>query len=252
LSAILVDVSGDRLLYTEPQRYSAVVTDRWGRFETTLVNDGQSFELVVRGHRFQGATLDGLELVGPPADTSEPPDLNRGDLCSCTIEWIMPVRIAVSGAEPDEMALHARLTLGDPAPNGAIDHVGVVLALHLRGGVIETTRPHGLMEDALLDLLHRLPADARLVSCICCAFSDYHPVGSGFIGTLACFRDAKDAYRTVNSKRDLFQVWPQLSGFVQETFWCPQFEQRQSGAGYRGWPSELSSPSGREQDPLAQ
>ena len=246
-------MSNGQPLYAEPQRYPAAVTDTRGRVETTLVNDGQNFEMVVRGNRFEGATLDGLELLGPPADAGGLPDLHHGYLCSCTIEWIMPVQVAALGAESVEARLHARLVLGDPAPNNAIDNLGVTLALHLPGGVVETTRPQGWMEDALLDLLNRLPDGVHLVACIACAFSDYHPAGSGVIGSMACFRGAKDAYRAVDSKRDLFQVWSQRSGFVQETFCCPEFEQRQSGAGYRGWPSELSSRhSGREQDPSAE
>jgi hypothetical protein len=226
-------MGSDPPMYAEPQRYPAVVTDRWGRFETTLVNDGQNFEMELRDHRFKGNSIDSLELVESPVSTGEPPTLSHGDLCSCTIEWTMSVQVAASGTtESAEAKLRARLVLGDPAPNHAIDYVGVTLVLHLPGAVIETTRPQGWMEDALLDLQRQLPDGFRLVACISCAFSAYHPAGSGFIGSMACFRAAKDAYRAVNSKRDLFQVWPQRSGFVQETFCCPQFERRISCRGF--------------------
>jgi len=53
---------------------------------------------------------------------------------------------------------------------------------------------------------------------------------------MACFRDHENAYRAVAGKRDLFALWDRRSGFVQETFHCPDFEQRPSGSGYRGWP----------------
>lgn len=131
--------------------------------------------------------------------------------------------------------LTARLVLGDPAPHKAVDFVGVTLQLHLPTGVVETTAPQGWMEDALMDLQRRLPDGTRLLACISCAYSDYHPAGSGFIGSMACFRGCKDAYRAVAGKPDLFALWDKKSGFVQETFHCPDFEQRQSGTGYRGW-----------------
>ena len=230
---ILADVSG-ALGYASPQHYPAVVTDRWGRFETTLVNTGGTFTTVVRGNRFEGTSVDGLELVGAPAETGEPPVLNHGDLCSCTIEWRMPVEVSLAGAGVSSVPLTARLVLGDPAPDNGIDCVGVTLRLHLPTGVVETSAPQGWMEEALADLQRRLPDGTRLLACISCAFSDYHPAGAGFIGSMACFRDRKDAYRTVADKWDLIALWDRRSGFVQETFHCPDFEQRRPGSGYRG------------------
>ncbi|MFI5534162.1 DUF6304 family protein [Kitasatospora sp. NPDC051853] len=224
----------EALGYASSQHYPAVVTDRWGQSQTTLVNNGRMFTMVLRGNRFEGTSVDGLELVGAPADTDEPPTLHQGDLCSCTIQWRMPVQVSLADAGIMSAPLAARLVLGDPAPNHAIDSVGVTLQLHLPAGVVETTTPQGFMEDALMDLQRELPDGTRLLACISCAFSDYHPAGSGFIGSMACFRDCKDTYRAVAGKRDLFALWDKRSGFVQETFHCPDFEQRQSGTGYRG------------------
>ncbi|MGW2397398.1 DUF6304 family protein [Kitasatospora sp. NPDC001664] len=224
----------DAFGYASPQHYPAVVTDRWGQFRTTLVNSGRTFTMVLRGNRFEGTSLDGLELVGAPAETDEPPALDHGDLCSCTIEWSMPVEVSLPDTGPVSAPLDVRLVLGDPALTRAVDLVSVTLALHLPAGVVETTAPQEYMEDALLDLQRGLPDGTRLLACISCAFSDYHPAGSGFIGAMACFRDRKDAYRAVVGKRGLFAVWAERSGFVQETFHCPDFEQRQPGTGYRG------------------
>ncbi|MEU1182500.1 DUF6304 family protein [Streptomyces sp. NPDC005820] len=224
----------ETLGYASPQHYPAVVTDCWGRFETVLVNNGGTFTMVLRGNRFEGTSVDSLQLVGAPAETVEPPALHHGDLCSCAIEWRMPVEVSLADSGRVSVPLTARLVLGDPAPNNAIDSVGVTLQLHLPTGVVETTAPQGWMEDALMDLQRRLPDGTRLLACISCAYSDYHPAGSGFIGSMACFRDCKDAYRAVAGKPDLFALWDKKSGFVQETFHCPDFERRQSGTGYRG------------------
>ena len=74
----------------------------------------------------------------------------------------------------------------------------------------------------------------HLRACVCCAFSDYSPYGHGLFGGMACFRDVKEAYRRVSTKQALFELWPRLSGYVQETHLCPEFELRRPGAGYRG------------------
>jgi hypothetical protein len=79
-----------------------------------------------------------------------------------------------------------------------------------------------------------MPAGTYLKTCINCAFSDYSPSGHGLFGGLACFRDNKTGYRAVRTKRDLFGIWITMTGFVQETFLCPEFERRSPGTGYRG------------------
>ena len=215
-------------------RVLAILGDHaWCSLETTLVNDGQNFELELRGNRFEGGTVDGLELVVPSVSSAEPPDLYQFGLCACVIEWAMPVRVVFPGAGTTTMDLRAHLTLGDPTPRGGLDRGNVALTLQLSTGIV-ATEPQESMEDALLEPQRRLPAGVHLVACISCAFSDYHPVGSAFIGSMACFRDAKDSYRVVGSKVALFQVWDQRSGFVQETFCCKDYEQRRTGAGYRG------------------
>lgn len=219
--------------YPSPYPYPATVTNRWGRVDTTLVNDGQTFTLTLRGNRFAGPSPDSLELVGTPAETDTPPTLRLGDLCACTIEWRMPIGVSLPGTGPTTLPLTVQLVLGDPKPNNAIDAFGATLTLHLPTGGVETTRFDD-MERALLDLQRQLPDGTRLLACITCAFSDYFPAGTGFIGAMACFRDHKDAYRTVNSKQGIFDLWDKRSGFVQETFHCPDFEQRRPGAGYRG------------------
>lgn len=219
--------------YPSPRHYPATVTDRWGHVATTLTNDGRTFTLALRGNRFAGASLDGLELVGPLADPDRPPTRHHGDLWSCVIEWRMPITVAQPETEPADVPLSARLRLGDPGADTVVDTMSVVLTLHLPAADL-TTAPREHMEDALLDLQRQLPDGTRLRACISCAFSDYFPAGSGFIGLLACFRDHKDTYRTVTGKSDLFAVWDKNSGPVQETFGCDEHEPRPPGTGYRG------------------
>ncbi|MFE2410227.1 DUF6304 family protein [Kitasatospora sp. NPDC059408] len=225
------------LRYEPPLRLPAVVTDRWGRADTVLVNDGQTFSLLLRGNRYEGDSLDSLELVGRLDEDALPPDLTRLDeLCSCTIEWRTPLQVTGPGPDPRPGLLHARLVLGDANPDGSLDALHVTLELDLPddGGTVASGGPWEDMEDALLDLQRRLPPGVALAACIACAFSDYSPAGSGFIGSMACFRDAKDAYRGVTGKADIFRLWDRRTGFAQETFHCAEFEPRRPGTGYRG------------------
>ena len=70
--------------------------------------------------------------------------------------------------------------------------------------------------------------------CFCCAFSDYHPVGNGLFGDLACFRNKKQAYLAIRNKYELMDLWLAHIEDVQETYYCPEFERRKRGTGYRG------------------
>jgi hypothetical protein len=89
-------------------------------------------------------------------------------------------------------------------------------------------------EQALLDIARKLPEGMYMKTCFFCSFSDYSPAGSGLFGTLACFRDNKQAYLAVQSKHALFEIWDTLTGSVQETYHCDEFERRKPGTGYRG------------------
>jgi hypothetical protein len=51
---------------------------------------------------------------------------------------------------------------------------------------------------------------------------------------MLCFRGCKAEYRQVKSKGDLFRIMDKLTGQVQETWLCPEYEHRAPGTGYRG------------------
>ena len=70
--------------------------------------------------------------------------------------------------------------------------------------------------------------------CHTCAFSDYHPVGTGTFGGLACFRDHKQEYLALKGKAALMHFFNKSTENVQETYLCPEFEKRIPGTGYRG------------------
>jgi hypothetical protein len=215
-------------------QYAASYADRFGRESTSIANDGTTLSMVVRGVAFAGSDFDGLEPVaGTDPDRLASFTLQGGCLCSCVIEADIPILVATPGGTEDGL-LRARLELGQPAPNGGLDREHLILELRFGGRVFRSSGRSGWFEDEMLDVQNQLPPGDHLRACITCAYSDYSPVGHGLFGGLACFRDHKAEYRAVRSKADLFRIWGTMTGFVQETYLCPQFERRQPGTGYRG------------------
>lgn len=186
----------------------------------------------IRGVTFTGSDFDALEpSAGMDAAAFT---TSYGMLTNYELGWEMPVQVVRAGAEL-AATLSCQLVLASPAAAGGRGAEELTLSLSVPGGKpVATTRPHGFLEDALADIQRQLPPDTELKACISCAFSDYHPAGSGLSGSLACFRDNKAAYLAVSGKRELFQVWDTRTEFVRETHLCPHYARRSAHAGYRG------------------
>lgn len=212
-----------------PQSYPAKYHDENGCVITSFRNDGRELRMAVRGVEFAGRDFDALEPT-----TSDPSDLasftlQQNCLCSCRLEWQVQVPIFVEG-QLAEGALSAKLLLGAPHSNGGIDCEELALKLEFPGGASETRRAHGWFSEALEDLQSTLPAGVFLLCCFNCALSHYSPAGYGFFGWLGCFRDRKDLARAAWSKGEVFSLYTShLTELVQETHFCPEFEQRYLG-----------------------
>jgi hypothetical protein len=214
--------------------YPARYTDRYGAEPTSIANDGATLSMVVRGVVFEGSDFDSLEPVaGTDPDRLASFTLQQESLCSCVIEADIPIPVATPGGT-EEGVVMARLELGNPAPKGGLDREHLTLELRVGGRAFTSSGRSGWFEDEMLDVQGQLPPGTYLRACINCAYSDYSPVGHGLFGGLACFRDNKAGYLAVRSKADLFRVWGTMTGFVQETYLCPEFRRRQPGTGYRG------------------
>lgn len=216
--------------------YPATYHDRQGEEATTIANDGKTLRMVVRGVEFTGESFDFFEHCLDPGDPALASfSLHGRDLCSCVIECDMPMQVAV-GNETLDSNLHMRLDLGDPRPGGdrGIDREELLLNLTIAGKSFSSCGQHGWFENELLEIQAALPGGMYMKCCTTCAFSDYSPYGNGMFGCMACFRDNNAAYRAVKGKASLFAIWDTLSGFVQETYLCPEYERRKPGSGYRG------------------
>jgi len=217
-----------------PGRY----TDRHGTEAVVFESDGRELiRTTIRGVRFEGDSMDDLGALG-----GEPPEAPfiffDGGLCSCLLEWEVPMPVTVEGQGVRTAVLDCALRLGDPAgPGRGLDAETLTTTLRLDGREYRNREGQGDFESALHDIQRQLPAGVRLQACVACAWSDYNPAGNGLMAGLACFRDAKDRYRQVDGKHGptgIFAVWQELTEFVQETWLCGEFDHRAGDTGYRG------------------
>lgn len=219
------------------QEYPAVYRDTHGEEPTSITNDGRQLRMVVRGIEFMGTDFDSLDPVGSPASEQLATfTFETGSLCACTITCDIPVPV-IMGREMLPGNLHMHLELGNPrpAPRGGIDREDLVLVLSVsRQTFTSRGQSRGFFEDELQDIQAALSEGMYIKACISCAFSDYHPVGHGLFGGLACFRGNKETYRAAKGKTEVMRLWDTMTEFVQETYLCPEFEKRQPAAGYRG------------------
>ena len=219
--------------------YPARYRDCFGEEGTTILNDGETLTMVVRGIQFQGNDFDSFE----PRDTADPTQLSsftfsHGSLCSCMIEADVPVLVVTPSGIVDGL-LTFELELGEPLPTGRIDGERVKLRLSVNQQSFCSKGYTGWFEDELLGLQSQLPTGTFMKVCFNCAFSDYSPYGHGLFGNMICFRANKTGYLTMPSgedfeKNDYFAVMETVSENVQETYLCPEFERRTPGTGYRG------------------
>jgi hypothetical protein len=216
------------------QTLAAWYRDARGTERIEIHNDGLNLRTLIRGVPLAGSDFDSLSVdAAHCAEAASLFTLYGDELCACQLEVAFPIEVVVGGAA---MAgtLVAELELGAPNPERpGISRETLTLGLRLPGRELRSAGNSGWFEDELRDLWRQLDG-GHLRACFCCAFSDYSPYGHGLFGDMVCFRDVKEAYRRVSTKQALFDLWPRLSGYVQETHLCPQFELRRPGAGYRG------------------
>lgn len=218
------------------EAYPAVYRDRFGEVTTTLYNDGKQLRITLRGVEFAGRSLDDWD-----PDTHVDATLLQSftfmrsgrDLCEYILEFDMLIPV-VFQAEQLQGTLHVLLTLGAEAPNGRVDQEILFLRLTVGDYSFASQGKGGWFEDELLDIQRQLPEGMYMRICFCCAYSDYHPVGNGLFGDLACFRNKKQEYLAISNKYALMNMWSAHIEDVQETYRCQEFERRQPGTGYRG------------------
>lgn len=230
----LFSLQGGLVMVSEA--YPVTYRDRFGEVMTTLYNDGKHLRMTLRDVEFTGRSLDDWEPdahVDATALQSFTFTRSGRELCAYILEFAMPIPV-VFQAESLQGTLHVHLTLGSATSTGGVDQEILFLRLTVGDDTFASRGYSGWFEDELQDIQRQLPEGMEMHICFCCAYSDYHPVGHGLFGDLACFRNKKQEYLAINNKYELMKLWSTHIEDVQETYWCPEFEQRKPGTGYRG------------------
>ncbi|MDQ3640097.1 MAG: hypothetical protein M3450_01190 [Actinomycetota bacterium] len=195
---------------------------------------GDRYEAVGAEGRQTGLVLldDNDGVPTPPADGWPPIPTRRFgghdsslffELREGTLTFVLPVDVLRRSSSRE-----AELTVSvDLATERAR------LRLSLDGEVTESAFHHHL-EGAIPGVEGALGEPVKLHCCFNCSMSDYFHGGTGLSG-MFCFRDSRQAYRSVRSKADYVRLVPDaITEFVDELYVCREFEQRQPGTGYRG------------------
>jgi Family of unknown function (DUF6304) len=213
--------------------YPTRFTDRWGSEATTIRNDGANLSLTLRGVQFSGPDFDSLEAnPHTPKESLAKFIVFFGGLCSCTFDVDIETPVLVGGEEQTGV-LAVHLELGEPTGSGALDSETLRLSLRVKCNEYSSEGTSGFFESELQSLQRGMPDGMRVKMCFSCAYSDYHPVGHGLFGGMACFRNAKAEYSRVQDKSGIFGVWNKGER-VQETYLCTEFSPRKPHTGYRG------------------
>jgi hypothetical protein len=214
-------------------RYPATFSDARGSETTTIENDGETLRLSLRGVEFVGSEFDSLEPKGVACGRMQSFTLNHGCLCSCRIDCRIPVPVHCRGSLQVGVLI-VELVLGNPAPNGVLDHEQLRLVLEYDEQQFVGPGTSGWFEGELLAIQAQLPDGDFIKACINCLYSDYSPYGHGLFGWMMCFRNIKQEYLKVKTKEDFWSIHSRQDRFVQETYLCREFERRIPGTGYRG------------------
>ena len=214
--------------------YPAKYTDARGSQDTSITNDGETLRMTIRSVEFAATDFDSLEPSEDAApDQLQSFSLHRGELCSCRIECEMQIPIHGNG-EDLTGTLAIDLQLGDPKPNGGLDHEQLLIVLKYNGRKVAGSGKSGCFEDELNEIQNQLPDGVYMRACINCLYSDYSPYGHGVFGYMMCFRNLKEEYLKVTSKDEFWSIHDRYDRLVQETYLCPDFKRRVCGTGYRG------------------
>lgn len=223
----------------ETVAYPARYKDRFGKQQTTILNDGKTLTMVLRGVQFQGDDFDSFTTKDTPFSQHLASfTFLHGHLGFCVIEADIPILVMTPLGIVNGL-LTFELKLGTPLATNQMNREQLKLRLTANEQTFYSAGKTGWFEGEMRDLHGRLPLGMFMKTCINCAFSDYSPYGHGLFGNLICFRANKTGYLALPSgedfsKDDYFDVMDTVSEMVQETHLCPEFEKRVPGTGYRG------------------
>jgi len=214
-----------------------IYRDKFGEENITIFTNGTSLFTTIRGVSFEGTEFG--ELI-PTAQTDqfelcENALAGESYLRGCALSVSIPVRLMTpAGLRFAEIIAEYDLGLPESLRRELSWHSGQISITQPEFQITSHAQPECGFEEDLLSLMSQLPNGFSFEICFTCGLSDYSPYGIGYFGYMACFRHIPEKYREVLSKAGLFAIWDDQTKQVQETHYCPCYELRPKGRGYRG------------------
>ncbi|MEN8120550.1 MAG: DUF6304 family protein [Bacteroidota bacterium] len=233
------------------QVYPTRYTDKFGSVDTSIVNDFQegnagSLSLEIDGVKFKGTSFDDFILINKEKHTKE--ELKRFafaqlniygsdnyvfSLCDCTLEFSIPILLyKKNNIETIPGTLDIQLSLGRALNRGAVEFEEAGFSLKFAGKNLKSNKD--FFETGFLDIKKQVNGELTLKNCFTCLYSDYHPIGNSFFGSMMCFKNNKEDYLKVKDKISFLKLAEKEFIYVQETYCCPEYKTRQTNIGYRG------------------
>jgi len=233
------------------QNYKAKYTDKNGSVNTIITNNFQegnvgSLFMEVDGVKFEGTSFDDFILIDKEEHTKE--ELKRFafaqinvhgsdnyifSLCDCVLEFSIPViLIREKINENVSGTLDVHLTLGRALNKGALAFEEANFKLKFENKKLESTSDY--FEMGFQGIRKQLNGEIAIKNCFTCLYSDYHPIGNSFFGSMMCFKNNKDAYLKVMDKISFLKLTEKGFIYVQETYSCAEYKKRSQNIGYRG------------------
>lgn len=218
--------------------YSAYLHHQGRTHAVEIDNDFQQYHMTIGKFRFEAADLDGFEL------------LNRDDFS--------PQELLAFGFNPEAVANpHATLELSQfqlsvtipqlliNTENQTVIRVDLQLDLQLTSTEQLATVSLSIDDshyqassdfaEIIFDQLQQqFQGKYRLKNCYGCLYGDYSIYGQGFMSSMLCFKQHKQAYLAVADKCEYGELLPLHAGQHQEIDCCDEFESRTISVGYRG------------------
>ncbi len=233
------------------QSYKTKYTDKHGSVETTIANkfkegNAGSLFMEIGGVKFEGTSFDDFNLIDKEKHTKE--ELKRFafvqinvhgsdnyifSLCDCILEFVIPVTLyKENNAENISGTLNVHLTLGRALNKGTIAFEEANFSLKFANKKLESTSEY--FETGFQGIHRQLNGEIIFKNCFTCLYSDYHPIGNSFFGSMMCFKNNKEDYLKISDKISFLKIIEKGFIYVQETYSCDEYKKRRQNIGYRG------------------
>lgn len=218
--------------------YKGTFTNKRGTRAIEMFNDFEYFNVIIDGFSFSGPDLDSLALVNPENNilsTSLYFDLEKvtvfqSDKYDLEIRnyilklQIPQILIEVSTKKEIDVLMDIQLELKEDFQEAKVTFE--IDGQHYEG-------KNGFMEIILDQIQKQFKGKYRFKNCYGCLYGDYSVFGQGFMSSILCFENQKQAYLQVDNKDEYMKLHIHDSQ-QQELFCCDAYEIRDQNVGYRG------------------